>query len=81
MIAYVTVEADNIDCAERFYSAFLPAPGCDLERFQGDLSYVLPVQPGQSSILPDFYVESTFHGCRALPENGIMTAFQMRSQK
>ena len=48
MIAYVTVGADDIDCAERFYSAFLPALGYGLERFQGDLSYVLPVQPGQS---------------------------------
>ena len=45
MIAYVTVGADDIDCAERFYSAFLPALGYGLERFQGDLSYVLPVQP------------------------------------
>ena len=54
MIAYVTVGADNIDCAERFYSAFLPALGYGLERFQGDLSYVLPVQPGQSPVLPDF---------------------------
>ena len=27
MIAYVTVGADDIDCAERFYSAFLPALG------------------------------------------------------
>ena len=46
MIAYVTVGADDIDCAERFYSAFLPALGYGLERFQGDLSYVLPAQPG-----------------------------------
>lgn len=51
MIAYVTVGADDIDCAERFYSAFLPALGYGLERFQGDLSYVLPVQLGQSPIL------------------------------
>ena len=40
MIAYVTVEAGDIDCAERFYSAFLPALGYGLERFQGDLSNV-----------------------------------------
>ena len=81
MIAYVTVGADDIDCAERFYSAFLPALGYGLERFQGDLSYVLPVQPGQSPVLPDFYVKSPFDGCRALPGNGTMTAFQTRSQK
>ena len=70
MIAYVTVGADDIDCAERFYSAFLPALGYGLERFQGDLSYVLPVQPGQSPVLPDFYVKSPFDGCWALPGNG-----------
>ena len=45
MIAYVTVGADDIDCAERFNSTFLPALGYGLERFQGDFSYVLPVQP------------------------------------
>ena len=33
MIAYVTVGADDIDCAERFYAAFLPALGYGLERF------------------------------------------------
>ena len=54
MIAYVTVGADHIDCAERFYSAFLPALSYGLERFHGDLSYVPPVQPGQSPVLPDF---------------------------
>ena len=81
MIAYVTVGADDIDCAERFYSAFLPALGYGLERFQGDLSYFLPVQPGQSPILPDFYVKSPFDGFRALPGNSTMTALQTRSQK
>ena len=54
MIAYVTVGADDIALAKRFYSAFLPALGCELEEFHGDLSYVLPVQPGQSLVLPDF---------------------------
>ena len=48
MIAYVTVGADDITLAKRFYSAFLPALGCGLEEFHGDLSYVLPIQPGQS---------------------------------
>ena len=42
MIAYVTVGADDIICAERFYSAFLPALGYGLEKFHGDLSYMLP---------------------------------------
>ena len=75
MIAYVTVGADDIICAERFYSAFLPALGYGLKRFHGDLSYMLPVEPGQSPVLPDFYVKSPFDGRPALAGNGTMTAF------
>lgn len=81
MIAYVTVGADDIICAERFYSAFLPALGYGLERFHGDLSYMLPVELGQSPVLPDFYVKSPFDGRPALAGNGTMTAFDARSQK
>ena len=58
MIAYVTVGVDDIESAERFYSAFLPALGYELELYQGDLSYALPVEPGQSPVQPDFYVKS-----------------------
>ena len=54
MIAYVTVGADDIICAEQFYSAFLPALGYGLKKFHGDLSYMLPVEPGQSPVRPDF---------------------------
>ena len=81
MIAYVTVGADDIALAKRFYSAFLPALGCELEEFHGDLSYVLPVQPGQSLVLPDFYVKSPFDGRPAAAGNGTMVAFETRSQK
>ena len=81
MIAYVTVGADDIALAKRFYSAFLPALGYELEEFHGDLSYVLPVQPGQSLVLPDFYVKSPFDGRPAAAGNGTMVAFETRSQK
>lgn len=36
--------------AERFFSAFLPALGYALERYHGDLSYLLPVALGQTPI-------------------------------
>ena len=80
MIAYVTVGADDFICAERFYSAFLPALNYGLEKFHGDLSYMLPVEPGQSPVLSDFYVKSPFDGRPALARNGTMTAFDARSQ-
>ena len=55
MIAYVTVGADGIARAKRFYSVLLPALDFGLqEENNGDLSYVLPIQPGQFTILPDF---------------------------
>ncbi|WGT50365.1 VOC family protein [Thioclava nitratireducens] len=81
MIAYVTVGADDIVKAERFYSAFLPSLGYRLEEYHGDLSYILPAEPGQSSVQPDFYVKSPFNGQCASAGNGVMVAFQARSQK
>ena len=80
MIAYVTVGADDIAGAKRFYSAVLPALGYGLEEGPEGLSYALPVAPGQSAVLPDFYVKPTFDGCPASAGNGSMTAFQARSQ-
>ncbi|MFC7705784.1 VOC family protein [Plastorhodobacter daqingensis] len=81
MIAYVTVGADNISKAERFYSAFLPALGYRLETYHGDLSYILPVEPGQRPLQPDFYVKLPFDGQSASAGNGVMVAFQALSQK
>ena len=81
MIAYVTVGVDDIASAERFYSAFLTALGYKLEKYHGDLSYMLPVEPGQSAILPDFYVKSPFDGGQASAGNGTMVAFQAHNQK
>ena len=54
MIAYVTVGADDIALAKRFYSAFLPALGYRLNEGPEGLSFALPIAPGQSPVLPDF---------------------------
>lgn len=81
MIAYVTVGADDIKLAKRFYSAFLPVLGYGLEEGPEGLSYVLPVEPGQSLVPPDFYVKRTFDGRPASPGNGAMIAFEARNQK
>lgn len=81
MIAYVTVGADDIASARRFYSAFLPALGYQLTEGPEGLSYALPVRPGQSPLLPDFYVKPPFDGQSATAGNGAMTAFEARNQK
>jgi catechol 2,3-dioxygenase-like lactoylglutathione lyase family enzyme len=80
MISYVTVGADDIARAKRFYSALLPALGYGLEEGPEGLSYALPVEPGQSPVLPDFYVKPTFDGAPATAGNGSMIAFEARSQ-
>lgn len=81
MIAYVTVGADDIARAKRFYAAFLPALGYELREGPEGLSYALPEQPGQSAALPDFYVKPTFDGRPATAGNGAMVAFRARSQQ
>lgn len=81
MIAYVTVGADDIALARRFYSAVLPALGYGLEEGPEGLSYALPVEPGRSPVLPDFYVKPTFDGRPASAGNGAMVAFEARNQK
>lgn len=81
MIAYVTVGADDIARAERFYSAFLPALGYTLETYHGDLSYIPPKVSGQIGVSPDFYVKKPFDGGSASAGNGTMVAFEAQSQK
>ncbi len=81
MIAYVTIGVDDMKAAERFYSAFLPALGYDLEHDHGDLSYVLPVTPGQAPPGTDFYVKKPFSGAPASAGNGNMVAFQAQTQQ
>ncbi len=80
MIAYVTVGADDIARAKRFYAAFLPALDYRLKEGPEGLSYALPVASGQSPVLPDFYVKPTFDGQPASAGNGAMVAFEVRSQ-
>ncbi|MBO9436665.1 VOC family protein [Ruegeria sp. R13_0] len=81
MIAYITIGADDMVRAERFYSAFLPDLGYQLEHYHGDLSYALPTKPGQAPNPPEFYVKSPFDGQPASTGNGTMVAFEARSQK
>lgn len=80
MIAYVTVGSDDIARAKRFYSAFLPALGYELKEGHEGLSYILPAPPGQSPVLPDFYVKPPFDGRPASAGNGSMVAFEARNQ-
>lgn len=80
MIAYVTVGADDIPRAKRFYSAFLPALNYTLNEGPEGLSYALPPPPGQAPVLPDFYVKPTYDGHPASAGNGAMIAFQAHSQ-
>ncbi len=80
MIAYVTVGADDIARAKQFYCAFLPALGYDLNTGPEGLSFALPVPPGQTPVLPDFYVKPTFDGQPASAGNGAMVAFEARDQ-
>jgi len=81
MIAYVTIGANDIARAKRFYSAFLPALDYRLKEGPEGLSYALPVQPGQPANLPDLYVKPPFDGNPASAGNGTMVAFAARSQK
>ena len=80
MISYVTVGADDITAAKRFYGAFLPALGYGLEEGPEGLSYALPDAPGQPIVLPEFYVKPTYDGRPASAGNGSMVAFESRNQ-
>lgn len=80
MIAYVTVGADDITRAKRFYNAVLPPLGYELSEGPEGLSYCLPKDPGQLVALPDFYVKPPFNGRPATVGNGTMTAFEARDQ-
>ena len=81
MISYVTVGVDDLDLAQRFYDAFLPAMGYGLDTGPEGLSYALPVPEGQLPVLPEFYVKPTFDGRPASAGNGSMVAFEARSQQ
>ena len=80
MIGYVTVGVDDLARAKPFYDAFLMALGYALKEGPDGLSYALPSQAGQSSLLPEFYVKPTFDGRPASAGNGSMIAFDAGSQ-
>lgn len=80
MMSYVTVGADDIAAARRFYGAVLPALGYGLEEGPEGLSYALPVAPGAAPVFPDFYVKPTFDRRPASAGNGAMVAFEVGSQ-
>ncbi len=81
MIASVTVGADDLARAKRFYTAFLPALGYSLTEGPEGLSFCLPVAPGQRPLSPDFYVKPPFDGAPATAGNGCLVAFEAGSQK
>lgn len=81
MIAYVTVGADDIARARRFYSSFLPMLGYRLKEGPEGLSFALPVPEGQKPVQPDFYVKPPFDGAPASTGNGVMVAFEACSQQ
>ncbi|MFC3628786.1 VOC family protein [Paracoccus angustae] len=81
MIGYVTVGADDIPRAKRFYSSFMPALGYQLQEGPEGLSYALPDRPGQPAVFPDFHVKPPLDGRPASVGNGAMIAFQLRSQQ
>ena len=81
MIAYVTVGADDIARARRFYDAFLPELGYRVTEGPEGLSYVLPVADGNAPALPDFYVNPPFDGKPASVGNGTMVAFEASNQQ
>lgn len=81
MIAYVSVGADDIASAKRFYSAFMPALGYSFSEGPEGLSYEPPTEPGKKPTSPDFYVKPPFNGQPASTGNGTMVAFEAQGQQ
>ncbi len=77
MISYISVGADDMGAARRFYAAFLPALGYRLKEGHEGLSFALVDRPE----LPEFYVKPPFDGAAASAGNGTMVAFEARSQE
>lgn len=80
MIGYVTVGADDIELAEKFYSAFLPGLGYVLDISPAGLSYSIPGTAGRQHEPTDFYVKPPYDRQAASVGNGTMVAFQVRTQ-
>ena len=79
MIAYVTVGADDLVAARRFWDAVLLPLGCRVETGPEGLSYVLPMGEGERAQL-DLYVKPTFDGRPASAGNGAMVALEAARQ-
>jgi catechol 2,3-dioxygenase-like lactoylglutathione lyase family enzyme len=80
MIGYVTVGADDIELAERFYSAFLPSLGYVLTVSPEGLSCSIPSTVDDQLAPVDLYVKPPFDGQAASVGNGTMVAFRVRTQ-
>ena len=80
MIGYVTVGADDLQAAKRFYTAILPGLGFACHEGPEGLSFSLPVAGVLRANPPDFYVKPTYDGRPASAGNGSMTAFEARDQ-
>lgn len=81
MIGYVSVGADDIALAKRFYCAFLPALGYGLEKGPEGLSFEPPQPADGGPVSPDFYVKPPFNGQAASVGNGAMVAFEVPRQQ
>ena len=80
MIAYVTLGADDMARARRFYAALLPALNYEFSEGPEGLSFALPVAPGDRPVHPEIYVKPTFDGRPASAGNGSMIALEAASQ-
>ncbi|HMO09797.1 MAG TPA: VOC family protein [Paracoccaceae bacterium] len=80
MIGYITIGADDMEAAERFYSAFLPALGYEFSASRAGLSYALPAPADRPQETADLYVVPPFDGRVATAGNGAMLAFSLPTQ-
>ena len=82
MISYVTVGADDLRQAERFYSSFLPGLGYTMtDDGPEGLSYSVPGSSDPRDEPPDFYVKPPFDGGPASAGNGSMVAFRASTRR
>lgn len=81
MISYITVGADDMDRAYRFYASFLPSLGYELTESDLGVSCRCVDERNSSASMPEFYIKHTFDGRPATAGNGAMIAFQATNQK
>ena len=81
MIAYITIGADDMSAAKRFYTAFLPALDYRLTEGPEGLSFALPERSDRAQAQPEIYVKPAFDGRPATAGNGTMIAFEAHGQQ